>query len=123
MPQTQLILPLAALLEACRSLHEAARDEASFARAELGRSDSCAVSGALYETYVNLLQQAQIQFPLPFILAIPRGESSMDPRTLPALTGQLLAAIQALAAPLLTPDTILKAWDNPADAVYDSIEG
>ncbi|MBI1784000.1 hypothetical protein HYR69_02545 [Candidatus Sumerlaeota bacterium] len=121
MSQVQLNLPLEVLLESCRSLHDAIRYEANAAHEFAGGKEMCALTPDLREAYANLLHQVQSQFPHPFIAGIPSGVSLGDPRQFQALTAQLLAALQCLAAPMLTPETILKAWDNPKDAVYDAL--
>lgn len=115
--------PLHGLLDMCRSLHEAARHEAVAAAHFAGQLEACRASSELYDSYVNVLQQVKQQLPTPFILGIPLPGRDINPIQFPMLTAQLLGALQALAAPAMTPQTIQRAWDDPRDADYDAIEG
>ena len=119
----EINLSLEGILEACRCLHRAAKQEAAQAEKIAGTTAWCAVTPDLHQSYVNLLRQVQSQYSHPFIQGIPLAEESINPIQLPMLTAQLLECVRVLAAPMMTPQSIEAAWDGPLDAVYDSLEG
>lgn len=114
-------LSLESLVQMCRRLHEATVHEAELAKNLAGMGETCAAGALLLRSYNNVLRQLQSQFSHPFIAGIPEADESIEAIHLPALTAELLGAVLALAAPMMTPETIARAWDNPEDAAYDAL--
>ena len=114
-------LSLESFAQMCRRLHEAAVHGAELAKKLAGMGESCGARDLLVRSYNNILGQLRSQFSDPFVAAIPAADESTEALHLPALTAQLLGAVLALAAPMMTPESIERAWDNPADAAYDAL--
>ena len=117
----ELQLSLESLVQMCRRLHEAAVHEAELAKKLAGMGETCTASALLLRSYNNVLGQLQSQFSHPFVTNIPVAGENTEAIHLPALTAQLLGAVRAFAAPMMTPEIIERAWDSPEDAAYDDL--